>query len=246
MSYFIDMKNTSRKPYIYKVTNFETHQYYIGSQCSGKTIGVNYFTSSTNKEFKEGFKTYGEEKYKIEIIKEFEDPEECVRAENYMIRNHMLLKDGLCLNRSYFCNGEKVFSRVGLHHSEEARQKMSKALKGFHPSEEARQKMSIAHKGKSPGNKGTHLPEETRKRISRALKGRPSLNKGHPSPKKGIHLSRETRKRMSEAQKNRIKISIEGTIFDSITEASKYYNVSDTAIRYWVKKNQHNSFYIEK
>ena len=66
------MKNTSRKPYIYKVTNFETGQYYIGSQCSGKTIGVNYFTSSTNKAFKDGFKTYGEEKYKIEIVKEFE------------------------------------------------------------------------------------------------------------------------------------------------------------------------------
>ena len=66
----IDMKNISRKPYIYKVTNLETGQYYIGSQCSGKTIGVNYFTSSTNKAFKDGFKTYGEEKYKITIIKE--------------------------------------------------------------------------------------------------------------------------------------------------------------------------------
>lgn len=68
------LKNTSRKPYIYKVTSFETGRYYIGSQCSGKKIGVNYFTSSTNKEFKNGFKTYGEEKYEITIIKEFEDP----------------------------------------------------------------------------------------------------------------------------------------------------------------------------
>ena len=51
---------------------------------------------------------------------------------------------------------------------------------------------------------------------------------------------------MSEARKNRIKISIEGTVFDSITEASKYYNVSDTTISRWVKKNQHNAFYVEK
>ena len=83
------LKNTPRKPYIYKVTNLETGQYYIGSQCSGKTIGVNYFTSSTNKAFKDGFKTYGEEKYKIVIIKEFTDPKECVRVENYIIRNYM-------------------------------------------------------------------------------------------------------------------------------------------------------------
>ena len=125
------MKNTSRKPYIYKVTSFETGQYYIGSQCSGKTIGVNYFTSSTNKAFKDGFKNYGE-KYEITIIKEFEDPEECVRVENYMIRDHMLLKDGLCLNRACCCSNEKIFSAVGIHPSEETKHKISTSLKGIH------------------------------------------------------------------------------------------------------------------
>ena len=128
----ITPKNPSRKPHIYKVTNLETHQYYIGSQCSGKIVGMNYFTSSTNKEFKEGFKTYGGEKYKIVIIKEFEDPDECGRAENYIIRNHMLLKDGLCLNKFYCCGGEKVFSAVGLHHAP--------WNKGMPPSEETRKK----------------------------------------------------------------------------------------------------------
>ena len=175
------MKNTFRKPYIYKVTNLETHQYYIGSQCSGKKIGVNYFTSSTNKEFKEGFKTYGEEKYKIEIIKEFEDPKECGRVENYIIRNYMLKKDGLCLNRSYVCSGEKIFNRLGL----------------------------------------------------------PAWNKGVPH-------SEETRQKISRNSSNKIKISIEGMVFDSRKEASKYYKVSDTAISRWVKTKKHNAFYIEK
>ena len=168
------MKNTSRKPYIYKVTNLETHQYYIGSQCSGKTVGVNYFTSSTNKEFKNGFKTYGEEKYKIEIIKEFDDPKKCGRAENYVIRNYMLLKDGLCLNRFYCCSNKKIFSTVGTHPSE------------------------------------------------------------------------ETKKKMSEAATNRIKISIKGITFESITEASKYYNVVVPVIRYWLKTKKHNTVCVEK
>ena len=190
------MKNISRKPYIYKVTNLETGQYYIGSQCSGKTIGVNYFTSSTNKAFKDGFKTYGEEKYKITIIKEFENPKKCVKIENYIIRNHMLLKDGLCLNRFYCCNGEKIFSRVGTHHSEETKQKMGEAHKGFHHSEETKQKMGEAHKGL------------------------PSLR--------------------------RIKISIEGTVFDSLMEAAKYYNVVVGTISYWIKTKKHNAVYIEK
>ena len=207
MSYFIDMKNTSRKPYIYRVTNLETGQYYIGSQCSGKTIGVNYFTSSHNKEFKKEFKTYGEEKYEIVIIKEFDDPDECVRVENYMIRDHMLLKDGLCLNRACHCNGEKIFSRVGLPGWN----------KGIPRSEEIRKKMRKPH----------HISPETR-----------VWNKGIP-------WSDETRKKMDIAHK-RIKISIGGTTFDSIRTASKYYNVGTSTIRYWVEKNKHNSFYIEK
>ena len=197
------LKNTSRKPYIYKVTNFVTDQYYIGSQCSGKTVGVNYFTSSHNKEFRDDFKNYREEKYKIEIIKEFEDPKECARAENYIIRNHMILKDGLCLNRSYHCSGEKVFSAVGTHHSEEVRKRISEGNKGIRPTEETRKKMSEAHKG--------------------------------------IHHSDEARKKMSEAQKNRIKISIEGNTFNSLTEASQYYKVCKSAIRYWIKTKKHNT-----
>ena len=206
-------KNPSRKPYIYKVTNFETDQYYIGSQCSGKIVGVNYFTSSTNKKFKEDFNTYREEKYEITIIKEFDDPKECVRAENYIIRNYIQKRDDLCLNRFYCCGKEKIFSTVGIHHSEETRKKISAAkkglpspLKGFHHSEETRKKMSEVHKG--------------------------------------IHHSEETRKKISEVHK--IKISIEGTIFNSLTEASKYYNVDSSTIRRWFKNKKHHTVYIEK
>ena len=245
------MKNTSRKPYIYRVTNLETGQYYIGSQCSGKTIGVNYFTSSTNKAFKDGFKTYGEEKYEITIIKEFTDPQECVRAENYIIRNYMQLKDGLCLNRFYCCNGEKIFSRLGTPHphSEETKQKISKTKKGRHPSEKTRQKMSLSHKG---------IPrtEETKRKLSMAFKGRPlseetrikisETKKGLPGWNKGIPCSEETKQKISLASPRRIKISIEGTVFDSLTGASKYYNVHIMTISYWLKTKKHNAFYIEK
>ena len=216
------MKNTSRKPYIYKVTNLENHQYYIGSQCSGKILGLNYFTSSTNKVFKEGFKTYREEKYKIEIIKSFIDPKKCVRAENYIIRNHMLLKDGLCLNRFYRCGGEKVFSMVGTHGWN----------KGIPRSEETKHKISKTLQGHPGPNKGIPRSEETRKKLSETHKG--------------IPRSEETKQKMSGAKKNRIKISIEGTVFDSLTEASKYYNVSVEAIRKWVKTKNHNAVCVEK
>ena len=286
------MKNTSRKPYIYKVTNLETHQYYIGGQYSGKTIGVNYFTSSTNKKFKEDFKNYREEKYKIEIIKEFDNPKKCDRAENYMIRNYMQLKDGLCLNRAYHCGNEKVFSRLGTHGwnkgipcSEETRKKISTTLKGrptgrpawnkgIPRSEKTKQKLSEALRGlpawnkgiptgRPAWNKGIPRSEKTKQKLSEALKGRPAWNKGlkghpawnkglkgHPAWNKGLkgmHHSGETRKKISESLQgrpapNRIKISIEGVAFDSLTDAAKYYNVTKPTISYWIKTSKHNSF----
>ena len=242
------LKNTSRKPYIYKVTNLETGQYYIGSQCRGKIIGVNYFTSSTNKEFWEDFKTYGEEKYEIIIVKAFGDPKECVRAENYIIRNHMQLKDGLCLNRFYCCGNEKIFSAVGIHHSEKTKEKISRALKGIPHSEEAKKKMSRAKKGHQGWNKGVPWSEETKEKMSRAKKGIPRSEEAKEKISralKGISRSEETKQKMSRAS-NRIKISIEGNTFESIIEASKYYNVDRATIRYWFKKNQHNAFYVEK
>lgn len=139
----------------------------------------------------------------------------------------MQLKDGLCLNRSYCCNGKRVFSTVGIpshnkgrHLSEETKRKMSIVKKGIPLSEETKKKMSEAHKG-------IHHSEDARKKMSEAHKGLPSPNKGRPSP-------------------NRIKISIEGTIFDSIAAASKYYNTYVPTIRNWAKTKKHNTFYIEK
>ena len=43
--------------YIYKITDKVTGQFYIGSQCRDKIIGINYFTSYHNKEFKSKFKS---------------------------------------------------------------------------------------------------------------------------------------------------------------------------------------------
>ena len=167
----------------------------------------------------------------------------------------MLKKDGLCLNKFYCCGGEKVFSAVGLHHapwnkgmspSEETRKRIGLAHKGTHHSEETKQKLSEAKKGIPRSeetkqkiglaHKGTHHSEEHKKKIGLASKGRQAWNKG-------THHSEETRKRMSDAQKNRIKISIKNTVFDSLTEAAKYYNVVPSTISYWIKNKNHNAIY---
>lgn len=88
--------------------------------------------------------------------------------------------------------------RLGSHHSNEARKKISLAKEN--PSMETRTKLSLAHKGRtesvetrqkiSDGNKGRLVTWETREKISVA-------NKGHA-------LSPETREKLSIAHKGKV------------------------------------------
>ena len=160
----------------------------------------------------------------------------------------MILKDGLCLNRACHCNGEKVFSAVGIHHTP--------WNKGIPPSEETRKKISKAHNGHPAWNKGVPRSEEAKQKLSEAHKGIPrseetkhkiSISKKGQSPwNKGIPRSEETKQKISRNSSKRINISFGDNTFDSLTEASKYYNVSIGTISYWLKTKKHNAFYIEK
>ena len=129
--------------YIYKVTDKVTGCFYIGSQCQGKIIGVNYFTSSRNKEFRNKFKT-NPSQFEIKIIGVFADAEACILQENIFIKDN--IKNHLCINRHYVIGGKIQFSRTDLKHSQESRQKISLARKGKCLSEETKRKMDEARK----------------------------------------------------------------------------------------------------
>lgn len=175
------MKDYS-KPYVYKVVNKITKQFYVGSQCSGKIIGINYFTSSHNLVFRNDFEN-NTQNYEIYILAFFEDKRECVRQENYQIRNSLWLCKDLCLNKHCLDpdKHKEIFSMVGTTHT---------------VSEETRKKISVANKGRK--GKSHETSEETRKKISLANKGR-----------KGKSLSEEQRKQISETLKNKYKNDID-------------------------------------
>ena len=163
------------KPYIYKVTDKVTGEFYIGSQCRGLSIGKNYFTSSTNKTFRNKFKS-NPCQFEIKIIGTFTNPQTCVLQENIFIKDN--LKNPLCLNRCYTIGKNRQFNSNG-----------NAFNKGRHHSEETRKKMSVAHKGRVSPNKGIHLSEETKRKLSEINKKR--------------HISEETRKRISEAKRGK-------------------------------------------
>jgi len=87
-------------------------------------------------------------------------------------------------NPMYGMSGKRN-SMYGKHHTEEARQKMSKALMGRQVSEETRGKLSEAGKGR-------HHSDEARRKLSQT-------KMGEQNPNYGKHLSIETRRKLSKA-----------------------------------------------
>lgn len=201
------------KPYIYKVTDKVTGEFYIGSQCSGKVIGKNYFTSSSNKTFKNKFKS-NPAQFEIKIIGTFTEPISCVIQENIFIKSY--IKNPLCLNKSYTISKERQFNmsgysgrnspNFGKHHSEETKKKIAESNKGKFVSKETKVKLSESHKGQI-------ISAETRKKLSIAFKGRyvsektrkilSDLNKGEKNPRYGKPLSEEQKQRLSKIHKGK-------------------------------------------
>ena len=191
------------KPYIYKVTDKVTGEFYIGSQCRGKVIGKNYFTSSTNKSFKEKLKSNSAQ-FEITIIGTFTNSEACVLQENVFIKNY--IKNPLCLNKSYIIGKKRQFNMSGFHHSEETKIKIAESNKGKFVSKET--KIKIAE-----SNKGQIISAETRKKLSIAFKGRyvsektrkllSALNKGKKNPRYGKPLSEEHKQKLSKIHKGK-------------------------------------------
>ena len=143
----------------------------------------------------------------------------------------------------------------GRKHSEEEKQKMSKAKKGKKNSKEHNKNISKAKKGKknskehnkniSKALKGIKLSEQTRRKMSESQKGRKNseehnkniskATKGKNNPMYGKHHSEEVKRKMSKSQKGKkhhmhdkgkkVICITTGKIFNKQSEASNYYNV---------------------
>lgn len=203
-----------KRPYIYKVTDRENGEFYIGSQCRGKIIGMNYFTSSCNKEFKNKFKS-NPCLFDIKIVGLFTDATACILQENIFVRDN--IKNPLCLNMNYII-GEKVqFSNAGRKFSEEHLRKMSEVQKGKHLSEETKRKIGEASKG-NKYNLGRHPSIETRKKLSEVAKGNKSWT--------GKHHSEETKKKIREKTGKKVICIETGIVYNSTREVEKVFYVA--------------------
>ena len=119
---------------------------------------------------------------------------------------------------------------------EERKQKYGKVgerngMYGKTHTDEVKKKISEINKGKQPHNKGKNLSDETKQKISENAK----LRLGEKNSFFGKHHSNETKQKIKEKNKgslppNIVKISIDGNIYISMTEASRQLNIPTTTI----------------
>lgn len=177
-------------PYVYRVTNKITGQFYIGKKTTPGEIGVDYFTSSSDKDFKAGFKS-NPENYLCEKLFESNDLKEISIIENQLIKESFDLPENL--NKQYFDNDEHIW-KYGQSYGPrpgDVKAKISEKLKGHKPFNVEKQietrKKNIAkmseeeRKEKFGHGKGGHFgphTEETKQKLKEANKGKIPPNKG--------------------------------------------------------------------
>ena len=238
--------------YVYEITNLVNGMKYIGKRtCKCEIENDGYMGSSDI--LRRAIKKYGINNFKKDIIFICNTEEEAYKKEEYYIslKNAVISREyyNLCGGGKGVGSGENNH-RFGKKLSERHKLILSKSNKERVISEESKLKMSNYWKGKRVGEQNpfygkTHTNEarekmsiassnktmsiESRKKISKALKG-------EKSPMYGKKKSDEVKEKISNSRKGKlvggdnpwaVKIICLSTneIFNSITEASKKYNV---------------------
>lgn len=242
------MNKYENKPYVYKLTNTVTGQFYYGYRTANKLkadldIGIEYKTSS------KVIKDIGFSQFSYEIISEcYNEDRDIASSEAYWIEQDLIrinFEDLLCLNRNYVdrLSGNKAFRRTGKH-TELTKNKMSKSRIG-NTSEYQKERIREANRARVSNrpegwvvhNKGKSHSEESINKMKR--KRSPETCEKIGNSKRGTKRSEETLVKLrelyaTEEYKLKRKSMFTEEVREKISNSrSKYFDlVSPDGIRY--------------
>lgn len=232
--------------YIYKHTNKINGKSYIGQT---KNIKMRWRPEGYKycRKFYHAILKYGWDNFTHEILRECDETDVDFWEVYYIgfydtINNGYNLEGGGCANKTVSAETRALISKAGMGRPSHFKGK-TPWNKGLKMSEEVRKKLSESHKGKrqplseetkrkiSQAQIGKKVSEETRKNLSISHKGKPSNNKGKKFDEKW-------RENLSKAHKGKkpihcmrkVKNLDTGQVFNSITEAGKFYNINHSHI----------------
>lgn len=208
---------------IYKTTNLVNGKIYIGQDSKNNPEYL-----GSGKIIKRAIKKYGKENFKKEILEVCANQTELDIKEKYWIQELNTINQDIGYNVSF---GGQTGWYKGLKHTEETKRIYS-----------------LTRKGKLIGDKngmyGKQHTEETKKKISESLSGENNsfFGKQH---------TENTKKKMSESAKKRKtnpnskKVSVDGLVFNSASEAARFFGLSSGTISYRCREKILNCFWVE-
>jgi group I intron endonuclease len=253
---------------VYKISNVLSDRYYIGySKNINKRFCVHRCklknSCHDNIFLQRAYNLDGEDKFIYEIIHRCNTEKEAKEIELQYLTD-LSIRDKL-YNLNYNNSGgdlltnhpdkesirEKIIKScaetMSKMNSEERKQKYAKngernGMYGKTHTEEARKIFSELHKGNTY-TKGKKASEETRQKFSKMRKNK---NTGEENPFFGKHHTEETIQKIIDKNRGRlppniIKISIDGIVYISMTDASRQLNIPTPTVL-WRLKSKNPKF----
>lgn len=185
----------NKRHYLYRITDKVRSVHYYGIRscdCDpAKDLGIKYFSSSRNKEFRLRQKLEPNS-FKYKVVREYKTRLDASLAEVQIHARFDVSRNASFVNLAKATT--ELFDVSGLVRPEEFRRKVAERMKSRVVSDETREKISNALMGNAPWNKGVPTSESSRKKLCAARKGiatRPA----------GFTHTEETKRKVSEAKK---------------------------------------------
>jgi len=202
---------------IYKTTNLKNGKFYIGKDAKNKKSYL-----GSGKVLKQAIEKYGKENFKKEILEYCTDLEHLDEREIYWIDKLNAVEEGYNLTEGG-TGGDTSYGRVFPKLSDETKEKISKSLKGSIP-------WNKGLKGYMGSNKTSYKP------------GKDHILYGTKQSEETIQKRVETRKAngsykgVGKFAPKQVKNIEDGKIFNSIQEASEFYNISRDKVGHSCRK----------
>lgn len=228
---------------IYKYTNLINNKIYIGQtrkSLEERAINGSNYKGSTY--FYNAIKQYGWENFKGEVLEEVDSVEMANKREKFYINLYNSTNKDIGYNITsvgWNCEmAEETKNIISEKAKERYKDKTKNPMYGKKHSEESLEKMSLKKQGINNPMYGVKMSEESKEKRAKTIKEN-NIYLGH-------EWTDEERKRVSkrmqkQADKWRKKILCieDNLIFNSITDAAKYYGVSVSTLSGHLHNHQH-------
>ena len=211
---------------VYKIINTVTGKYYIGSSSRLKSRKQQHFDNLKrgvhhNKHLQSSYNKYGKDNFIFEVLEYIVLSKDVEQLKNLLLEKEQYWIDSLKANNPRYGYNKRGIaeSNLGIEFSHEHKNNLSKALKGRNASnkgiphtEETKVKLRNARKLRI-------TKDETRIKLSEALK-----NNKHCL---GYKHTEEMKIKVSKNNPNRKRVInvTTGLVFQSMSEASKFYGI---------------------